>query len=221
MTEFTEGFHAGEHLVSEANGYRSREVGTITGADLAAGTVLGQISIGAKTAVGAAGVPAPAAATITAAPTASSAAKVGVHLFECIIGGSATASQWRHVDPDGDHVGVASGNTAYSGGGISGLTITDAGADPVAGETFTVTVSEAAASDKYVQFDQDGTDGRQHAAAVLFDTANAADADVQATLHLRDCEVNGQCLTWPDDIEDAEKAVAIAELANLGVIVRS
>lgn len=220
MTVFTEGFHAGEHLVSEANGYRSRESVTITGADLKAGTILGQISIGAKTAAGAAGVPAPAAATITAAPTASAVAKVGAHRFQCIVGGAGTASKWEHTDPDGEVVGVATGNTAYAGGGLSGLTITDAGTDPTPGEAFEVTVTEAAASDKYVQLDPAGTDGRQHAAAVLYDTANASTADVNATANVRDCEVNGLSITWPAGITSDEKAAAIAELAALGVIVR-
>ena len=221
MTEFAEGFHTGEHLVSEANGYRSREVGTITGGDYAPGTVLGQITVGAKTAAGAAGLPAPAAATITAAPAASAATKVGVHVFRAIVGGSGTASKWEHTDPEGEIVGIATGNTEYAGGGLSGLTITDAGTDPTAGEAFDVTVTEAEASNKYTQFDQDATNGSQHAAAVLYAPATASEADVEGTLHVRDCEVNGLCLTWPEDIEDAEKAAAVAELAALGIVVRN
>jgi hypothetical protein len=94
-----------------------------------------------RTAAGAAGVPAPAAATITAAPTADQSTKLGVHRFECIVGGATTTSKWRHTDPDGDFVGIATGNTAYAGGGLSGLTITDAGTDPTAGEAFSVTVT--------------------------------------------------------------------------------
>lgn len=37
---FTEGRHTGEHIVSEANGARSREQGTLAAGNLAAGTVL-------------------------------------------------------------------------------------------------------------------------------------------------------------------------------------
>jgi len=218
----TEGVHAGEHLVSEANGWRSREAATIaSGADLSAATVLGKITIGAKTAVGAAGTPAPAGATITAAPTADATTKVGVHIFRCIVGGAGTASKWEHTDPDGEVVGVATAGSVYTGGGLGGLTITDTAADPTAGEAFNVTVSMAAASGKYVQYDQDGTDGRQHAAGVLYAAALAASADVSAAIHVRDCEVNGLVLVWPDDIEAGEKTAAIAELASLGIIVRS
>lgn len=45
MTELTEGRHAAEFLVSEANGHRSRETVTIaSGLTLEAGAVLGQVS---------------------------------------------------------------------------------------------------------------------------------------------------------------------------------
>lgn len=47
MTTLTEGRHAGEFLVSEANGDRSRETGTLlSGQNLKAGTVLGRTAAG-------------------------------------------------------------------------------------------------------------------------------------------------------------------------------
>ncbi|SFE88690.1 head decoration protein [Paracidovorax wautersii] len=49
MTVFTEGRHAAEHIASEANGTRSREVITIlAGQKLEAGTVLARIGTGAN-----------------------------------------------------------------------------------------------------------------------------------------------------------------------------
>ena len=51
MTVYSEPIHAGEALVSEANGNRSREAVTIaSGADLSACTVLGRVNLGAATA---------------------------------------------------------------------------------------------------------------------------------------------------------------------------
>jgi hypothetical protein len=97
----------------------------------------------AATAVGAAGVPAPVAATITAAPVISGGAKAGVYTVRCIVGGAAAASKWAIIDPEGNQVGVASGNTEYDANGLK-FTITDAGTDPVAGETFTITVTMTA-----------------------------------------------------------------------------
>jgi hypothetical protein len=121
MTVLTEGKHTGEHLVSEANKTRSREVVTlISGQDLVAGTVLGRIT----------------------------------------------------------------------------------------------------ASGKYTQFNQDGVDGSENAAAVLFDNVDASAGDTDAVVHIRDCEVNGAELTWPGDIEPAEQTAAEAQLVALGIIVR-
>ncbi|MCP4635624.1 MAG: head decoration protein, partial [Methyloversatilis sp.] len=49
MTVLTEGRHPAEYILSEANGYRSREVGTLlTGNKLVSGTVLGRITVGGK-----------------------------------------------------------------------------------------------------------------------------------------------------------------------------
>lgn len=144
------------------------------------GTVLGLITEGAKTAVGAAGVPAPAAATITASPTAAANTVAGVHYFRAIVGGAGTASKWEHTDPDGEVVGTASGNTAYAGGGLSGLTITDAGTDPVVGETFTVTVSAATASGKAKKSATAAVDGSEEPDCILAVAVDATSGDVQA-----------------------------------------
>lgn len=222
MATLIEPTRLGDVLKYEPENRHGREVVTIkSGADLAIGTVLGKISVGALTAVGAAGVPAPAAATITASPTAVGA-KVGVHRFVCVIGGSTTASKWEHEDPDGETVGVATGDTAYSGGGL-GLTITDAGADPVAGVAFTVTVTAAAGSGKYAALTPAAVDGSQHAAAVLLTTAAAASADVADMLAL----VRGPAglaedhVVWPAGISAGDKATAIAELETKSIIIRN
>ncbi len=207
------------YLVAEGNGDISRKAITILSGSgvLRPGTVLGQVSEGAKTAVGAAGTPAPAAATITANPTAAITTKPGVHIFRSVQPGAGTASKWAHIDPDGVQVGVATGNTAYAGGGLSGLTITDAGTDPVVGETFEVTVTEAAASEKYVPYDQDGTNGSQIFAGILREEVDATSADQAAVAHVRLCTVNAAELVWPDDIEAGEKATAMAQAAALDI----
>lgn len=147
---------------------------------LVRGTVLGLVTEGAKTAAGAAGVPAPAAATITAAPTAAVNTKAGVHRFVCVVPGSTITSKWNHIDPDGELVGVATGNTAYASGGLSGLTITDAGTDPVAGEAFTVTVTAAAASGKALKSLGAAIDGSQTPDCILAADVDATAADVAA-----------------------------------------
>ena len=222
MTVMTERRYAGEHILSEANSFRSREEGVVDASQtLVAGQVVGKITEGAKTASGAAGVPAPAGATITASPTAAVNTKTGVHRFECIVGGSGTASKWRHTDPDGEFVGIATGNTAYAGGGLSGLTITDSGTDPVAGEAFEVTVTGAAGSGRIVMHDPEATNGAEDAYGILFDAVTTGVGETaKCVLHVRDCEVDSALIAW-DDQNNTEKAAAIAQLAEKGVIFRT
>lgn len=162
--------------------YKTESIVLDTGT-LTRGTLLGKITKGALTAVGEASTPAPAAATITASPTAAAGTALGVHRFECVIGGAATASRWNHYGPDGAFIGTASGNTAYTGGGLT-LTITDAGTDPVAGEAFKVTVTAAAGSGKYIQSLAAATDGSEVPVAVLAEDADASTADVTTVAYI-------------------------------------
>lgn len=149
---------------------------------LAAGTVLGKVTIGALTAAGAAGTPAPVGATITSTPTAAAGTQPGVHIFQCIVGGAGTASKWRHIGPTGEVLGVATGNTEYvgTGAGALTLTITDAGTDPGVGETFAVTVTAAAGSGKFKTSLAAAKDGSQTPTAILAHPVTAGGADVEA-----------------------------------------
>ncbi|MCR6673237.1 head decoration protein [Devosia ginsengisoli] len=227
MTKFTEGRHNTEGLMSEAPFHRSREnIVIAAGAGVVEpGTILGQITAGAKAAVGAAGVPAPVAATITAAPEAAPGTKVGVHLFVCIVGGAAAASKWRHTDPAGEVVGIASGNTEYSGGGLSALTITDAGTDPEAGETFTVTVSASGeASLEWApspDTEEEGIEGAEVARAIALYGCDATTESQKISAIARDAEWNGHTLTYEASVDDAGKrATKAAQLAAVGIIAR-
>lgn len=180
-----EGTHTPVNLfASDAGGPPiARKVTLLAGIGaLVAGTLLGKITVGALTASGAAGTPAPAAATITSTPTAAAGTQVGVHIFQCIVGGSATASKWRHIGPTGEVLGVATGNTEYVGTGAGGLTltITDAGTDPVVGETFAVTVTAAAGSGKYKTSLAAATDGSQTPVAVLAENITVSGEDAEA-----------------------------------------
>lgn len=92
------------------------------------------------------GAVAPAGATITAAPVVSAGAKEGRYNVTCILGGAGTASKWEVEDPDGNIVGIATGATAFSLGGLA-FTIADAGTDPAVGEQFYIDVTPSAGTD--------------------------------------------------------------------------
>ncbi len=157
----------------------TRKIIIAEGEVLSEGAVLGMVG-GDKTAVGAAGVPAPAAATITAVPTASNGAKVGVHIFRCIVGGAGNVAKWEHRDPDAHYVGIATSTVAYSGGGLSGITIGDPGTDPAAGDAFIVTVTEDEDSREWKLSLAAATDGSQVPDLVLSHPVDASDGPVEA-----------------------------------------
>lgn len=180
--------HAGDFPI------RTRKGTLITGQNLLRGALLGAISIGALTAAGAAGVPAPAGATITASPAAAAGTEIGIHRFVATIGGAGTASKWEHFSPDGQFVGVATGNTEYVGGGLT-LTITDTGTDPAAGEAFNVTVTAAAGSGKLKLSLAAATDGSQTPISILAEDTDATAADVECVEYLTG-DFNQDALTY-------------------------
>ncbi|OHD24192.1 MAG: hypothetical protein A2Y38_24890 [Spirochaetes bacterium GWB1_59_5] len=214
MSEITEGRYRGEFIYSEACGTRSLETVTLDTGDLAAGTVLGKITKGAATGAAVAGNTGSSGA-ITAAPAVAAGAKAGVYHAICFEPGT-NAGKFLVTDPDGITLGVATVAVEFVGGGLT-FTIADA-TDFVSGDAFTITV--AAGSGKYVAYDQDGVNGSEIAAGILYDNANATSADVEVVIVARDAEVNGSELTWPADIEAGEKTTGIAQLAALGIFVR-
>lgn len=212
MTTFTEGRHAGEYLISEASGTRSRDVVTLaTGNDLEAGTVLGRIrgaatsaAVGTNTGNGAMGT-----------VTLGAGAMEGDYKV-IIVEPASDAGAFVVENPLGAVIGHGTVGVAFTGGGLS-FTLADGATNFVAGDTFKITV---AAGTTYGQFDQDGTDGTEVAVAVLFDAVDATSADKPAVVHSRDCEVAASKLTWPSDIEAGEKTTALAQLAAAGIIAR-
>lgn len=76
------------------------------------------------------------------------------------------------------------------------------------------------ASSKYTQFDQDGADGSENAAGILYAAVDATDEDKACVVHVRQCEVDAAALTWPADIDPGEQTAAEVQLVALGIISR-
>lgn len=213
MTIFNEGRRPGAHLVSEAagatGGMRSREVGVITGAAaLLAGTVLGQVALGAAVAAAKGGNT--GNATISAVTTGAGA-KSGVYSVEFT-----AATKFDVIDPDGFKIKSGATGAAYADD--LGFTITVGATPMVAGDGFNITV--AAGTKKYKALNPAAVDGSQIAAAVLFANVDATLADKNGVVNVRETEVNGEEITWPEGISGGAKTAAIAALAAKGIIVR-
>lgn len=210
-----------EFLLSEANNYRSRENIVVAASQtLAAGAILGLISIGTLAAAGAAVAGNTGAATITAAPAVAVGTPTGVYTLTAITAGA--TAQWLLESPAGVELGNVATAEATTIAGIGPFTITDAGADPAIGDQFTITVTDAAATGEgqYVLHDPEGTNGSQNVAGILYDAVTTGVGETaRAVAIVRDAEVIDHRLVY-DDHDTTEKAAVRAALKALGVIVR-
>lgn len=214
MTTLTESLHAGGFIASEANGFLSRKAITIlSGQNLAAGAVLGCITIGAATAAAVAGN---TGNGTCGAVTVGAGAKVGVYRVICIEPNT-NLGKFTVEDPDGITVGVATVASAFSGGGLA-FTIADGATDFVSGDAFTITV--AAGSGKYAAYDTALTNGRATAAGILFDAVDASSADKAGVAIVRLAEVVSSSLIFASDQDSTAQTAALAHLAALNIVAR-
>lgn len=210
MTILQERNHTGEFLLSEANGNRSRDVGTVnaTAGRLDSGTVMAIL-----TSANAGVVTADAGNTgngVFGAVTVGNDAITGTYVVE-ITEAAAEGGTFSVTDPNGDAVGTGEVGVAFSAGGLS-FTIADGATDFVVGDKWTVAVT--AGLGEWVPYDDDGSnDGRRTASGILYTAVDATEADAQATFVVRDAEVAAARLTGLD-------AAARADLAALGIVVR-
>jgi hypothetical protein len=206
----TETTHAGGFILSEANGNRSRENGTLnSGEDLQAGTVLGRLLTGT--------VAEDAGNTgdgVVGAVTFGANAEIGVYTLTGKTE-SADAGTFSVLTPSGNALPDLTVAAAYASSHIN-LTVADGAADWDIGDIITITV----AAGDYTQFDQDGTDGSQIAAGILYAGVDASDADTACVVGARDATVISDELTWPSDITAGEQAIAEAQLEARGIFLR-
>lgn len=107
---------------------------------------------------------------------------------------------------------ISEGNGQISRGDITVLS----GEDLAAGTVLAVVT----ASGKYAQHDEDGADGTENAAGILFEAVDASGGDAAGVGILRLAEVNADEIIWPATIIAAEITAAIVELTALNIIVR-
>lgn len=213
MATFTETLpHAGGFLLDEGNGDISREGIVIVSGEgkLSTAQVLGRITAGTASAAAKPGN----AGNGTVGAITVGGAKPGVYVVTFIEPAS-NAGAFQVEDPDGINVGTGTVAAAFTGGGLT-FTIADGAADFAAGDQIRITV--AAGSGKWAALDPAGTDGRQHAAGILFREVDATSADADGTAIRRLATVRATDLVWPAGITTDQKAAALAELEALTII---
>lgn len=210
MSIKTEGVHAGEFLLSEANGSRSREnIVIAAGAgQVAAGTLLAKITTSnALTATAASGNT--GNGTVGASSVTSEAVS-GTYVLT-ITEAAEDGGVFQVTAPGGLSIGTGEAGQAFSAAGIN-FTLSAGATDFAEGDSFTLSV--AANLGEYLPYDDDGTDdGRRTAAGILYAPVDATDNDVLAVGIVRDAEVTERLLTGLD-------ANGAADLASVGIVIR-
>jgi len=215
MTTLTEGQHAGEFMVSEANGSRSRETKTlILGQNLSAGAVLGEITkSGSATSAADAGNTGNGA---MGAVTVSAGANVGDYVLS-VVATAANAGAFEVENPDGVNIGTGDVAAAFSDGGLA-FTLADGATDFAVGDRFIITV--VAGSGKYTEYNPTNTDGSETAVAVLYDNVDASAADVDCVIIAREAEVASSSLQWFTGATANQIITGKAELSVATIIAR-
>ena len=161
--------------------------------------------------------------TLTLAdPAYTAAVKPGDYTVVCTVGGADAASKFRVEDPEGNHVGTATGGAAFTK--QIKFTIAGGAADFVVGDKFVVTVSIdlGDATNKVVAWNPDAADGTERIWGVSLVELTAPDGeDAPGGLaNRRDAILFTGEIEWPDGITAAQKEQAIADLEAMRILVR-
>lgn len=210
------GKFAHDWLKHELDPQLHRRAGTIaSGAGkVTTGTVLGKITAGdAAAAAKAGGNTGDGTLTLDATTPVLAGVKIGVYTVRCIEA-AANGGTFEVQDPDGAVIGsVAVGDTWAEG---VKFVIADGAADFVAGDGFDITVDDG--SGKYVAIDFAANDGSQVAAAILIHGCDATAADAETAVLVGHAQIVSSQLTWPVGATSGQKATALAELGDLGIV---
>lgn len=205
----TENPRTGDFLLSEANGTLSRENGILnTGNNLLAGAVVALVL--AATATKASGT----GDGVIGAVTLGSAAEIGTYVLK-VKTAATDAGTFSVQTPSGEYLPDLTVGVAYATSHIN-LTVADGATDWGAGAIINVVVTAGG----YTELDPAGVDGSQIAAGLLWDNTDATAADAACVVIRRQAEARADGLVWPTGITDPQKSTAIAQLDELGIVLR-
>lgn len=215
----TEVLRDGGFIVSEANGFLSRDAGVLynsTGSEvtMSAGLVVAQLDEGTVTASKASGTGDGTIGTVTLGPDA----KVGTYKLTCITT-AANGGTFSVVNPSGDRLADLTVGTAYVSTEIN-LTVADGAADWGAGAIINVVV--AVGNGRWVPYTNTGS---QNVLGILFGrTVVPATGTAKAAILRRMAEVNAAELAYDASLSGgtlaAAQAAAATLLAQQGIVLR-
>lgn len=200
----TSGTYAPDYLIAgDADDLIARKIIILSGQNLTRGAVLGKITVG-TIAAGTVTFAGTGNGTCTkATPAYSAAAQAGNYSVVCVEK-TTDSGTFLVTRPDGSQDGTATVGVAYTG--QVKFTIADGATDFSAGDTFTIPVTVAAGSGKYVLSLAAATDGSQIPDLILAEDADATSADYPALAYAR-----GDFITQALTIGTGHTAASITE----------
>lgn len=219
MTKFTEGRHPGEAILIEGPRSISREKVTIAlSQTILANALLAKLAIPAGVTIAQAFAGTGNGVLTVANPNSTGKIKDGAYSV-VFIEPTTNLGTFEVRDPSGRSVGTGVVGTAFNK--EIKFTIADGSTDFIAGDSFTLTVTTEDADFQYVNFDPTATDGSEVPAAYsIYDVTTGGSETADTTALVRMCELNGNCISWPSGITDAQRVDAIQALASRQIIVR-
>ena len=222
MTKLTEGRHAGEFVMSEASGFRSRDKGVIIAGSgkFEPGTIIGLVAVGTVTAVAKpGGNTGNGVLTPDASDPVLPGAVSGTYRATCIAI-AANSGTFRVEHPNGSVLGDVAVGQVFAD--QVKFTIADGSADFALGDAFLLTV--ALGAKKYAPSPEGVTadiEGAETAVAVTLYGGDASTEDVAVAILSRDAEVNRSKLVYDSSVNSApKKAIKVAQLSAVGIIAR-
>ena len=219
MNAYSESTYLGDVLKCEAPNLYSRDAVTVlagNGAErtLKAGAVIAARTRSTVTVTAGDGNTGDGAATLSD-PALGARAEAGAYRFACTTAGA--AGTFQVLSPRGYVLPDLTVGEAYESGHLN-LTVADGATDFAAGDTFAIEVS---GDGKAVALDPAAVDGTAEAIGIAAYDVTAPDgADTEVTAILRDAVLADRAIVWPDGINEAAKAAAIADLEARGILVR-
>lgn len=205
----------------EIDPQRSREELTLLAGDgaartLAIGAVIGVADAGAaSSAAKSGGNTGDGALTLDATTPVLAGAQAGVYEVRAAVDVDTNAATFTVTDPQGVVIGlIAIGETFAN---EIKFAIADGATDFVAGDGFDITVATGTGKATAINFS--ANDGTQKGYGVVLAAAEAADGvDGKVLVASRECEVIEESLIWPAGATSGQKAQALAELKERGIL---
>ncbi len=219
----TEKLHAGAFIVQEMPGYYSRDALTVAlNQTIDAGQVCGRVGVLANIQVAAAADPGntvgSGAITMDAVAPVAASAQNGRYRAVCIEE-AADGGTFAVFDPSGQQIGTVNVGATFDN--QIKFVIADA-TDFKAGDAFSINVIREAGADEEVKaLNLAGNDGSQIASCIaVYPAVTDGTTKKKITFLTRNSEVRASDLTWPAGITADQKATAVEQLRDAGIILR-